>query len=54
MKDPLETHRKELRAIASQKEQDMESFLESFKSHAIDGLNFNSFRYFLNLQDLKY
>jgi DNA-binding CsgD family transcriptional regulator len=54
MKDPLETHRKELRAIASQKEQDMESFLESFKSHAIDGLNFNSIRYVLNLQDLKY
>lgn len=54
MEDPLETHRNELRAIASQKEQDVECFLESFKSHAIDGLNINSIRYILNLKDLKY
>jgi DNA-binding CsgD family transcriptional regulator len=54
IKASQEAHRKELRAIASQKEQDIASFLESFKSHAIEGLNVNSIRYVLNLQDLKY
>lgn len=54
MKASLEAHRKELQAIASQKEQHSDSFIESFKSHAIDGLNLNSIRYVLNLKDLKY
>jgi DNA-binding CsgD family transcriptional regulator len=50
----LEAHRKEMRAIASQKEQNIAPFLESFKPHAIEGLNINSIRYILNLQNLKY